>query len=202
MHVSEKHLGVKKNAALSLHGHGLGRRRAAHHFGLEFKAIFGVVLVLNFVDVVEGGEHQDRFVFHGRHGDEGHPDPETREKQEKKHPFHLELSFYFKTMWLILNVESYSSQFLHFMPPVKNNIMEQSSFVRIIYSLPYLTMQGLYLRMSPKIAAVEHSILSAYDIKKTKVYCLTKYSELTGFLKVSGIWENDNSYGLAYKIIH
>ena len=123
-------------------------------------------------------------------------------------------------MILIENIESYNRQFLFLLPPVKNNLIVNSTFTRIIYSPPMIAFNGLYLSIPffetvqsnivQKIHEIENDILSVYSCSSNKKknlqikqLILYKISNITDkvILKISGIWESETAFGLAYKLI-
>ena len=121
-------------------------------------------------------------------------------------------------MLLIEHIESYNKQFLFLLPPVKNNLIANSIFTRIIYSPPMISFNGLYLSIPfgesiqssilQKLNEIENDILSVYTCSKKKILhikqlILYKSAHITDkvILKISGIWESESSYGLAYKLI-
>ena len=122
-------------------------------------------------------------------------------------------------MLLIEHIESYNKQFLFLLPPVKNNLIMNSIFTRIIYSPPMISFNGLYLSIPffednqlfiQKLHEIENDILSVYTCSTTKKKNLQikqfisyKISNITNkvILKISGIWESETSFGLAYKLI-
>lgn len=122
-------------------------------------------------------------------------------------------------MLLLEHIESYNKQFLFFLPPVKNNLIVNSIFTRIIYSPPMISFNGLYLSIPfseisqpvilQKLNDIENDILSVYtssNKKKNlhiKQLLLYKLSQITDkvILKISGIWESETAFGLAYKLI-
>jgi hypothetical protein len=107
-------------------------------------------------------------------------------------------------MLLTLTAEQFNVQFVHFLPPIKNNILTGSVFSRIIYSPPYFAMQGVYvyIHMSDKLGSIEQAILGAYASSKPKIMSLNKCVKTTSLiLKISGVWETDDACGLAYKFI-
>ena len=77
-------------------------------------------------------------------------------------------------MLLIEHIESYNKQFLFLLPPVKNNLIMNSIFTRIIYSPPMISFNGLYLSIPftenqsfiQKLHEIENDILSVY------VFCI------------------------------
>jgi hypothetical protein len=103
-------------------------------------------------------------------------------------------------MWLLVKPEKYSTQHIHFMDPIKNNVLENSMFSRIIYSTDYFSTHGLFLNSSERNTQIEHSLLCAFSSPKAKQYNLQKVDGL-GIIKISGIWENEVNYGLAFKFI-
>lgn len=108
-------------------------------------------------------------------------------------------------MFLVINADEFIPQCLHFMPPIKNTIISDSVFSRIIYSTSYFAMQGIYIHihMTDKIGSIENAILTAYASTKPKLISLNKYVRTNNvILKISGIWETDVACGLAYKFIH
>ena len=123
-------------------------------------------------------------------------------------------------MLLLENIESYNKQFVFLLPPVKNNLIVNSIFTRIIYSPPMIAFNGLYLLIPfsevvqtsvlQKLNEIENDILSVYNCSSSKKknlhikqLILYKLAHITDkvILKISGIWESENSYGLAYKLI-
>jgi hypothetical protein len=119
-------------------------------------------------------------------------------------------------MLLLENIEDYNNQFLILLPSVKNNLIANSLFTRIIYSPPMMAFNGLYLNIQCSkdniihtLSDIENDILSKYHCsKKKKNYVKTvfKYkippSSSFVILKISGIWESETTYGLAYKLIN
>ena len=108
-------------------------------------------------------------------------------------------------MWLAINADKVHPQFLHFMPPVKNLILDRGTFSRILYAPANFTMNGLYMHtpMTDKLAFIERDILNAYNSPKTKTYCLNRHPYAhNAILKISGVWETDSSCGIAFKFIH
>ena len=110
-------------------------------------------------------------------------------------------------MLLIEHIESYNKQFLFLLPPVKNNLIMNSIFTRIIYSPPMISFNGLYLSIPfsenqsfiQKLHEIENDILSVYTCSSNKKKNLQfkqlisyKISNITNkvILKISGIWES------------
>jgi hypothetical protein len=96
-----------------------------------------------------------------------------------------------------------------FSEPIKNTIIENSIFVRIIYSPPEIVFNGIFISLSDGVYAeliqLEKNIISKYKSSKTPRYIFPDIflfkSKMAGYLKISGIWENKYTVGIAYKII-
>jgi len=110
-------------------------------------------------------------------------------------------------MILSIPLGNYNKQYIILLPPVKNNMMEGGSFIRIIYSPPNLILNGIYIYIKHEtiqhLLSLEHDILSSYITTKKPVSSIiksvTKYTK--NIIKISGFWENDTTYGLVYKLI-
>jgi hypothetical protein len=107
-------------------------------------------------------------------------------------------------MLLVISANTYAPHCVHFVPPVKNNVIENSLFSRIIYSADSYTMNGLYLRKHTlqQLQTVENDILTAYSSPKIRTAGVCAHYACSSILKISGVWESDTAYGLAYKFIH
>lgn len=144
-------------------------------------------------------------------------------------------------MIIVDNLNNFQSNYLYYTDSVDNNIMENSSFIRILYSNKDFTTNGLYFHLPIKnikyqiinkkvkffydvkenetmlnnIYLIENQILENYSIDKEKIFTINKLLNMgtlksnyetinttyNFILKISGIWENKNSYGVTYKII-
>jgi hypothetical protein len=149
-------------------------------------------------------------------------------------------------MNLIVNINQFDNRSVYFCEPIKNNIVKNSDFIRILYLTQYMSLNGLYLFIHlsdvicekynnkykysfnvsnnfdiiEKIKAIEMDILNKYYIlKQTKnpsydIYEMIKNGNIKHFtnfinlktkqdcsflLKISGLWETNDKYGLAYK---
>lgn len=124
------------------------------------------------------------------------------------------------TMLLLEHIDCYNKQYLFLLPAVKNNLIANSLFTRIIYSPPMIAFNGLYLTIPfsevmqstllHKLHEIENDILSVYSCSSSKKKNLHikqlfiyKSSQITDkvILKISGIWESETAFGLAYKLI-
>ena len=48
-------------------------------------------------------------------------------------------------MNIVKTIEQYNDDFVYFCEPIKNNIMNNGSFIRILYSTPTFILNGIYL---------------------------------------------------------
>ena len=112
-------------------------------------------------------------------------------------------------MILAIPLHSFNKQYVLFLKPTKNKLMENATFTKIIYSPPNTMLNGVYVYIKhasiESVVDIERQILSSYTSTKLPTYSIQKsiqkYSSIH-VLKISGIWESDKTYGLAYKIIH
>ena len=126
-------------------------------------------------------------------------------------------------MNLVLDEKNYNINNIFFYEPVKNTVMDDSKFIRIIYSDEHIILNGLYLKLDIEntnnilnfLDKTEREILNKYKINKNNVnknQCL-KIQEQLQFLinknipnkniviKISGIWETNLMIGLTFKFI-
>jgi len=144
-------------------------------------------------------------------------------------------------MNISLNKEDFSIDNVYFYEPIKNSIIENSSFIRLIYSNELMAINGIYIKIDfdnvtktndfskqkitinindnakiiNYIKSIESEILQKINIqRKRKIYKISEQL-MTGYikhlidnkyansfiLKISGIWESENDYGLTFKFI-
>lgn len=127
-------------------------------------------------------------------------------------------------MNLVLDETNYNINNIFFYEPVKNTVMDDSKFIRIIYSDEHVILNGLYLKLDIEnnnnnildfLDKTEREILNKYEINKNNVNknrCI-KIQEQLQFLinknipnknviiKISGIWETNLMMGLTFKFI-
>jgi hypothetical protein len=146
-------------------------------------------------------------------------------------------------MNIVKRIDQYDENNIFFCDPIKNNIMNDGNFIRIIYSTNLFVLNGIYLLLNlndivcekyynkykcifnttvhkdiiENIKIIEEQILKKYNIKnKTpqyKIYEQLKVGIIKLFndvgnkqngnfiLKIAGIWETSNCYGLTYKFL-
>ena len=145
-------------------------------------------------------------------------------------------------MNLTLTVEQFNNKHLYFYDAIDNTIIENSKFIKMIYSEEDYILNGIYILLELNISnrelyfkkykfnfdiransklinnvyKIEEDILNKYDCGKNKKnnikelfnngYFKIHSSDETNFgnkfiLKMSGIWETVDEYGITYKII-
>lgn len=132
-------------------------------------------------------------------------------------------------MNIALSVKDITIDDIFFLDPIKNIIINNSKFIRIIYSNNLLTLNGIYLicnidnkdknnnhGLSLYIQSLEDNILNKFSKEKNKNYKIReyfnnnfinidytkseeKYSKY--ILKISGIWDATNNIGLTFKFL-
>ena len=150
-------------------------------------------------------------------------------------------------MYIVKKIDQYNSNYIYFCEPIKNNIMQEGIFIRILYSTPLVIFNGIYLEivlsdtlfekyynkykcnfnmnnmlnkeLIDKIKTIEEDILKKYNANNKipyfkiyehirngniKIFCDTipDNNNSVLILKISGLWETSNNYGLTYKFIY
>ena len=148
-------------------------------------------------------------------------------------------------MHLVKKINQYNDNFVFFCDPIKNNIMNEGNFIRILYSTNNVTLNGIYLLINLKdvtceryynkykcifntnvhkdlieeIKLIEENIIqkfkdtSSIKYPEFKIYEQFKNGNIKVFsdtlekisnhflLKIAGVWETSNEYGLTYKFL-
>jgi hypothetical protein len=58
-------------------------------------------------------------------------------------------------MNIVKNIEQYNDDYVYFCEPIKNNIMNNGNFIRILYSSPMFILNGIYLSISINQLTIE-----------------------------------------------
>ena len=140
-----------------------------------------------------------------------------------------------------IHPENITKDYIYFNEPIQNNIINESRYIRILYSTPNIVFNGIHVLINLNIDNIERqynkNILfyniekntqAINSIKKIEKTILKKYNSLkppsynlselldsgvirlfTDFtekkkviniiLKISGLWEDDKTYGVTYK---
>ena len=138
----------------------------------------------------------------------------------------------------------YNKNCIFFCDPIKNNIMNDGTFIRIIYSTPLFVLNGIYISINigiisiekyynkfkctfelnqhrdiiDRLRSLEECLLSKANIigkiSQYKLYEQLRNGNIKVFsespekinntflLKITGIWETENEYGLTYKFLN
>lgn len=144
-------------------------------------------------------------------------------------------------MNIVKSVEQFDNNNIFFCEPIKNNIMNDGNFIRILYSNNYMTLNGVFIyinlsnitiekqfnkvkcifnvatykKLIEDIKNIEENILTKINIPNKvpqfkiyeqmnngniKIFCDTIPKSACSFiLKISGIWETNDHFGLTYK---
>jgi hypothetical protein len=76
-------------------------------------------------------------------------------------------------MNIILTTEQYDENFVYFCDPIKNNIMNDGYFIRIIYSTPIFILNGIYLSIN-----INHLTIEKYYNKYKCCFDIIAYKEM------------------------
>jgi hypothetical protein len=140
-----------------------------------------------------------------------------------------------------IHPENITKEYIYFNEPIQNNIMNESRYIRILYSTPNIVFNGIHVLINltidnierqynknilyyniekntkaiSSIKKIEKIILKKYNSLKTPSYNLSelldggvirlftdlmeKKKVINIILKISGLWEDDETYGVTYK---
>jgi hypothetical protein len=128
-------------------------------------------------------------------------------------------------MNLVKLIEQYDNNNLIFCEPVKNNIMNNGNFIRILYSTPNMILNGVYLLINlydvhcekyynkykcnfnisthkdiiDNIKIIEEDILKKYKVNKIPLFKI--YEQFSsGYIKIFSDFENKAKYSFILKI--
>ena len=147
-------------------------------------------------------------------------------------------------MNFIMNKSYYDNNNIYIMDGVINNVIENGSFHRLIYSNSIMTLNALIFKFTfnnvslnkifnkykfnyqdnynnkkniSEIKNLESEIINKFNLKLIKKYFIfdsftmdniklysekeldNNYEQIDIYLKISGLWVNDNEYGLTFK---
>ena len=139
--------------------------------------------------------------------------------------------------------ENFNASYIYFNEPIQNTIINESRFIRILYSTPNIIFNGINIFLKINIDAIdkhynkniiyysidknietinnikniEHIILKKYASDKIPAHnleaqvntgVLKLFSDSNDnkknidiILKISGLWEDNASYGITYKFL-
>ena len=150
-------------------------------------------------------------------------------------------------MNIVIDIDEFNKDYIFLQEPVKNNIIDDSKFIRLIYSNNIFAVNTVYIvfnlqiinienyfnkhkflfnvkqntKLINQLKSIEESILDKICINNKKpVFIL--YEQLNSgniklfkdslklhkinkdnefIIKISGIWENEDEYGITYKFV-
>ena len=81
-------------------------------------------------------------------------------------------------MNLVTTIDQYESKYIFFCEPIKNNIITEGNFIRILYSTPTVLLNGIYLLVN-----IDEFICEKYYNKYRCVFNVNSHKELIAQLK-------------------
>jgi hypothetical protein len=93
---------------------------------------------------------------------------------------------------LVKTIEQYNEDFVYFYEPIKNNIMNEGQFIRIIYSTPLFVLNGIYI-----VVNITYSNIEKYYNKFKCTFDVNQYKEMIDSLRLieEGLLKKVNIYG-------
>jgi len=58
-------------------------------------------------------------------------------------------------MNIVKNIDQYTEDYVYFCDPIKNNIMNEGNFIRILYSTPLFILNGIYINININHTSVD-----------------------------------------------
>ena len=146
-------------------------------------------------------------------------------------------------MNIVKKIDQYDERYVFFCEPIKNNVMNEGNFIRILYSNHSFTLNGIYLLITlndilcdkfytkykcnfnpaahkeliNKLKIIEENLINKYNfIDKIPQYKIFEQlingnlkisndignrSQCNLILKISGIWETQDRFGLTVKFM-
>jgi hypothetical protein len=74
-------------------------------------------------------------------------------------------------MNIVTTLEQYNEDYVYFLEPIKNNIINNGVFIRIIYSTSIFTLNGIYINIRIKCNTIDkyyNKYICSFDISKYK----------------------------------
>ncbi len=80
---------------------------------------------------------------------------------------------------LVKNIDQYNEDNVYFLEPIKNNIMNNGNFIRIIYSTSIFVLNGIYININLNYTSVDK-----YYNKYKCSFDIVQYTELIEKLRI------------------
>ena len=81
-------------------------------------------------------------------------------------------------MNIVKHIEQYDEDHVYFLEPIKNNIMNNGKFIRIIYSTPLFTLNGIYISLK-----IDNTSIDKYYNKYKCLFNINQYKEIINKLQ-------------------
>jgi hypothetical protein len=82
-------------------------------------------------------------------------------------------------MNIVKTIDQYNEDFVYFCEPIKNNIMNEGIFIRILYSTPLFVLNGIYISIN-----IVNSSIDKYYNKFKCTFDTTQYKDIIDKLKL------------------
>ena len=95
-------------------------------------------------------------------------------------------------MNIVKTIDQYNENYVYFCEPIKNNIMNEGNFIRIIYSTPLFILNGIYVSVN-----ICHSSIEKYYNKFKCTFDTNQHKEIIDKLRIveEGILKKVNING-------
>jgi len=93
-------------------------------------------------------------------------------------------------MNIVKNIYQYNEDYVYFCEPIKNNIMNNGNFIRIIYSTSFFILNGIYISIQINYTSVDkyyNKFKCSFDANQYKELIEKLKNIEKGLLKKSGI---------------
>ena len=93
---------------------------------------------------------------------------------------------------LVKTIEQYNEQCVYFCEPIKNNIMNDGNFIRIIYSTSLFVLNGIYI-----VVSINHNHIDKYYNKFRCSFDINQHKDIIMRLQTieEGILKKSNIFG-------
>jgi hypothetical protein len=76
-------------------------------------------------------------------------------------------------MNIVKTIDQYNEDYVYFCEPIKNNIMNDGNFVRIIYSTPIMVLNGIYIQVN-----ISYTSIDKYYNKFKCLFDVNQYKDI------------------------
>lgn len=118
-------------------------------------------------------------------------------------------------MNILLDINNIDQKYIFFQEAIKNTVINNSNFIRILYSCKEFTLTNIHIKFNlkknpellSKITNLEKNILNLFNsnsnhyLKLKEQLTTINNNNKDTILKISGIWENENNIGITSKLI-